>query len=383
MPGKSICARLKLSSTMHTNDAEQIWQEYVDRELAVIAHVLTELGFELEVEQPHLFGERYLMRAVTTVSGRKLILLGHRREDGKRVVIKATSDAGGIRELEHERTCRAVLQRINFAYQTFLSPEEILFTKRGPYTLSIQAFIEQERPFLGRPLEEQFALALSAFKAQEGAHATTYGHERIIRNTFGARDAAGYLAAFRQFQKEILKRIPDEALRALLEKSVELLEASREIIEQYGGFLTHTDFVPHNFRVVGHDIYLLDYSSLRFGNKYEGWARFLNFMALYNPPLQQALMDYVRLNRTPEESLALKLMRIYRLGEIISYYANIIEKCSGNLRILNQERVRFWTHVLAAVLDDRQPAPAVLEEYKKKRDQLRSAEEKRRQKDLH
>lgn len=360
------------------------WGKYRERALATITPMLEKLGFELENAQPHIGGERYLMQAVTTASGTKLILLGRRKKDGMRVVIKATDTLDGARELAHERKCRRVLQEINFAYRVFLSPEEILFMKRAGYTLSVQAFIEQENAFLARPLKEQFSLALRAFKAQESAHATTYGHERLVRKTFGSMNAAAYLDTFEGFKRNIFRELPDGMIpQHVLDEASKWLAEGREIIEQYCGFLAHTDFVPHNIRVKDRDIYLLDHSSLRFGNKYEGWARFVNFMTLYNPPLAEALTEYVHLNRTPEESLALKLMRIYRLGEIVWYYTDTLKKCSGNLCLLNGERVRFWAHVLTAVLHDEKVPPETIDNYRNARDTLRSEDEKLRQKDLH
>lgn len=354
---------------MSLKDAQQIWEEYKERELGRVLPVLAELGFALEDIQPHLGGERYLMRAVTTAHGRKLILLGRRASDDKRVVIKATSDLAGTRELERERECRVVLGKINFAYQVFFSPEEILFTRRNGLAISVQAFIEQARPFLERPLEEQFALALKAFKAQEGAHATTWKHHALIQKTFDTKDASDYLQAFKQFSDNTAAQ--------------EFLQKNLNTIEQYCGFLTHTDFVPHNFRVVGSDIYLLDHSSLRFGNKYEGWARFINFMLLYNPPLERALVQYVRDNRAPEESLSLRLMRIYRLGEIIWYYRDKLAVSSGDLLALNQTRVDFWSGALQAPLQDTTVSREVIAAYQRTRDSLRSEEEKLRQIGLH
>ncbi len=366
------------------NNPEKDWEAYRERELAVITPILDKLGFKLESSQPHIAGERYIMRAVTTTSGRKLILLGRRIKDNVRVVIKATNDPGGIHELEHERECRRVLQKINFAYHVFLSPEEILFTKRAGYTLSVQSFIEQESTFLARPLKEQFALALKAFKAQEGAHATTYGHEHLVRKTFGSMNATNYLDAFEKFKRNIFRELPDGMVsKSILDEASKRLTEGQEVIEQYCGFLTHTDLIPHNIRVKDGEIYLLDHSSLRFGNKYEGWMRFINFMTLYNPPLADALIEYVRLNRTPEELLSLRLMRIYRLGEIIWYYVNTLDKCTGDLHTLNTERVKFWARVLEAVLRDEPVPQDVLERYRTIRDTLRSPEEKVRQKDLH
>lgn len=356
---------------------QQEWKARCDMEIAIVSPILNNLGFSLDPVQPHTQGERYLMQAVTTRSGQKLILLGKDTATGARVVIKVASSKDGMQELEHERICRKVLKDIGFSYQKFLSPEELLFVHKGPYLISIQAFIEQERPFLDRSIEEQFSLALQAFKAQESAHAATYEHARLVRRTFGSIDAAGYLRTFEGFRK--CARSQD----ALLAEAAQQLANERHTIEQYCGFLTHTDFVPHNFRVVGNAIYLLDHSSLRFGNKYEGWARFLNFMTLHNRPLEAAFLAYVRENRTPEEYRALRLMRLYRLGEILCYYTRTLEKSEGDLRTLNEARIGFWSDVLKATLKDERVSDQVVEAYIHVRDSLRSSEEKQRQEGLH
>lgn len=349
--------------------AQQNREGYREQQLATVTPILKELGFALQAQQPHLGGERYLMQAVTTASGRKLILLGYRVSDNTRVVIKATGDPEGMRELEHERSCREILHEIGFAYKIFRSPEEILFKHTRGFLISVQAFISQEKPFLARDLKEQFSLALTAFKAQESAHATTYKHLRLIRHTFGSMNAGDYLRLFARMSENLRAR--------------DLLEKHRETIEQYCGFLTHVDFVPHNFRIAHGEIFLLDHSSLRFGNKYEGWARFLNFMTLYNPALEKALTKYIALNRTPEESLSLRLMRIYRLGEIIWYYRDKLPHSRGNLYTLNSKRVEFWSTVLDAMLEDREVPEATIAEYRRVRDSLRSPEERERQVDLH
>jgi hypothetical protein len=363
---------------------KQLWEEFKDRELLGIKPILERLGFELDTHQPHLLGERYLMHAVTTKSGRKLILLGKRKTDSLPVIIKATNDPKGITEIEHERLCRKILQKIRFAYDTFLSPTELVFTKQHGFVISIQAFIEQKSAFLDRPVEEQFSFALRAFKAQESTHAATYEHAKLIQNTFGSMNAAQYINRFTEFKTNILNESPEiKSLKILLDTALERLSQGKETIEQYSYFLTHTDFVPHNFRIVGDDIYLLDYSSLRFGNKYEGWARFLNFMTLYNPELEDVLLKYVRVNRTPEESESLHLMRIYRLGEIIWYYIRALQKSTDDLRVLNSARVDFWSEVLAAQLERKKVSHQILEDYKLKRDSLRSEDEKKRQENLH
>lgn len=365
-------------------DAKKDWEAYVAQERSVVTPLLAREGFSVDDEQPHTSGERYLMQAVTTTSGRKLILLGRRDADGQRVVIKIASDNNGMREIEHERVCRKMLPKLGFAYSVFRTPDEVFFGKRAGRLISIQKFIDQESTFLSRPLSEQFSLALKAFKAQEGAHATTYGHERAIAKTYDSMGADAYLSTFKEFVAKIAHAASDELVpKNVLADAAQQLQAGKNVIEQYGDFLTHTDFVPHNIRIHNGDLYLLDASAIRFGNKYEGWARFINFMTLYNPELADALLEYVRLNRTQEEVEALRLMRVYRLGEIIWYYLNTLERCSGNLRELNTERVRFWTHVLVAVLYGERISADVLTAYRTKRDALRSEDEKQRQRGLH
>lgn len=361
---------------------KQQWGEYCEKELLAIRPLLAHEGFVLEEEQPHIRGERYLMQAVTTISGIKIILLG-RDLSGTKVVIKATRDVRGRSELIHERTCREVLKKIDFAGEVFHTPKERAFIEHNGYTISIQNFIEQECTFLERPLETQFEFALRAFKAQESAHATTLKHRRLIGSIFGIRDAKTYLTTATSFVAQIHEKLDNDDINKILQKALETLTSHENIIEQYTGFLTHTDFVPHNVRIVDGTMYLLDHSSLTFGNKYEGWARFINFMTLYNPPLQRALEEYVRLNRTEEESVALRMMRIYRLSEIIWYYVRTLEKSEENLLVLNTERIHFWTEILSCVLNEKEVENKTLEVYKTRRDSLRSAEEKNRQRDLH
>ncbi|KND49408.1 MAG: hypothetical protein AB203_04410 [Parcubacteria bacterium C7867-008] len=364
------------------NNEKTEWDAYITEERTHIEPLLAELGYTLEEDQPHLSGERYLMQAVTTTSGRKLILIGV-DTDGTRVVIKATRDPRGMEELLHERSCRQTLETIDFAYDVFHTPKELVWVKRNGYLIVIHAFIEQDSTFISRPITEQFSLALSAFKAQESARATTYAHIRRVRNTFGSMDATGYLNTFEGFIRNINTQESSSELASLLDQAKNLLTENKDRIQQYGGFLTHTDFVPHNFRVVGSDIYLLDTASLRFGNKYEGWARFINFMMLYNPPLVEAFVQYVRDNRSPEESEALRLMRIYRLGEILCYYSGWVERVDENLLELTHARITFWTEALNAVLKNESLSSVALDTYRSRRDELRSEDEKRRQENLH
>lgn len=370
---------------MPEHDAQQLWNDYCARELARLRPILAEQGFVLEDEQPHLAGERFLMQAETTTSGKKLILLGQHTQDRVRVVIKATSDPAGARELEHERTCRNLLRTISFAYDVFHTPDELFYAREGGLTITVQRFIEQSCTFLERPTAEQFTLALTAFKAQERAQVTTHRHIREVRSIVDLYDTRRYLKNVRAFMEESVVGTKQEeaGLRTDLERSCEQLRANEESIERYCGFLTHTDFVPHNIRVQNGTIYLLDASSVRFGNKHEGWARFLNFMTLYNPPLVGAFQQYTELNRAPEEATSVRLMRLYRLGEIIRYYVRAHERSQGNLRTLNRARITFWHDVLQSVLEDRPLTESTRQAYIQTRDVLRSTEEKKRQVSLH
>lgn len=362
---------------MEKHQTQQSWEEYRDKELTATGPILKKLGFDLDQNQVHIGGERYLS------SGHKLVLLGQRSSDRKRVVIKISSDDKGAAEIRRERASRYILEKINFAYHVFFSPAEILFRQRGKHTIAITEFIEQECSFLERPLAEQFFLALQALEAQEGAHATTYEHTRLISRVFGRWSAPEYLSLFTNYAREINSLAPDHKIKNILEKAGEFLQRNSDIIDLYSDFLVHWDFVPHNIRVRGHDIYLLDHSSLRFGNKYEGWARLINFMTLYNRPLEKILLDYVHQNRNAEEYLSLRLMRVFRLTEIIRHYARVIPHSTGNLELLNKKRLGFWTSALESVLADSLLSAEIIESYKKERDALRSSEEKLRQKELH
>lgn len=341
------------------------------KELEILTPLLAELGYRLDAKQPHISGERTLMGPIG--GGRKLVLLATDAH-GTRVVIKASNDPKAIEEMEHERVCRDFLEKIKFAYEVFSSPKELLHARRRGYTVVVTKFIEQDTNFLDRPTKEQFGLALRAFKAQEGAHATTYEHARAIQSTFGEMRA-----------KDYIEKLSEYARVTGLPEALAFVEKHKETLEQYSGFLTHWDFTPHNIRVRGECVYLLDHSSLRFGNKYEGWARFINFMELYNPPLARALIQYVKDNRTREESESLRVMRVYRLVELIRYYHSWLPRTEGNLHDLAKARISFWTQVLETVLssDDAVISESVVLEYKKTRDALRSEEEKERQRGLH
>ena len=364
----------------------EAWASYVEGEKERLLPILTELGFTLDETQVHIAGERFLMMGERDVGGggKKLVLTGIETKTGMRMLIKASSDSRGIAEIAHEREARETLRTLKFAYAHLISPREILYRKINGVLLHVTEFIEQDRAFLDRPTEEQFSLLLGALKSQEGMHATTYGHTKAIRPTLGLWNSADYLRSFAQFRERSLAADPgNKELCAILESATKVLMENRLAIEQYCGFLTHSDFVPHNLRVRGSDLYLLDYASLHFGNKHESWARLLNFMVLYNRPLEKALIEYVENNRTPEESTSLWLMRIYKLGKLLEYHTSTLSRTTGDLHTLSSERVTFWSTVLKTLLEKKSLDENVITDYQTSRDQLRSTEEKERQKVLH
>lgn len=372
---------------MQNNIAKEEWGLYVENEKRRVKPFLTRNGFVLDDEQPQTIGERYLTRPVG--GGRKVVLFGHRENDGTRVVIKTSSEAQGMDELLHEKEVHEMLTHIRFAYGTFALPNILHFDKEDG--LFITEYIAQEKPFLDRSLREQFSIALNAFKAQEKAHATTTGHWdelRRIMKTHAHYIKPGEYRKISEYAQDLMM-IRDHStelytqLKPLLNRVIGLVEDNKIILERYDGFLTHWDFTPQNFRIKDGTIYLLDLTSIRFGNKYESWARFINFMVLYNSALTSALVDYIRLNRTEEEVLVLRIMRAYRLVELIRYYATWLGRTEGDTRLLAEARITFWTDVLEAVLDSREVPDSTIEKYKGKRDNLRSTDEKRRQQGLH
>lgn len=355
---------------------EGLWKKYIDSELKVISDILNPIGFSLESEQLHISGERYLM------TRDKLVLTGRRNSDNKKVVIKVSNKPEGKVEISNEKKTRDILASLAFTKDTLLFPEEIFFGEIGGYVFLITLFIEQVKVLVEHSLEEQFFLAMRAFEAQEAFHATTFEHVRSIQKKFPIFLADEYTSSFSEFKSRANVEIKNESLNNLLTESLDLISKNTELINKYANYLTHTDFAPHNLRISDHSIYMLDCSAIQFGNKYEGWARFLNYMALHNPKLEHALSKYVSDNRGKEESLSLKIMRVYKLGYIIDYYVRSLSKTSGDLHRLTEIRITFWQEVLDAVLHSKALSIEALNSYIKNRDSLRSVEEKKRQKEF-
>ncbi|MDO8408340.1 MAG: hypothetical protein Q7S95_03860 [bacterium] len=350
-----------------------MWGAFVREELRTLAGLLEREGFTLDEEQPHTSGERFLM------TREKLVLLGMRTADGRRVVIKVSRHPAGHAEIRREKEVLDTLQRVAFASGAILLPSEVYFSTLSGYLVWVSEFIEQDEVFAARPIEEQFFMALDAFETQEGFHANTFENLRSISGVFPIATAKTYLESFSKFKDTVAQTLNVVAVFARAERE---LHAHVHTLERYSGYLTHTDFAPANTRVQGRNMYLIDLSSVSFGNKYEGWARFINWALLHSPELERFLLEYVRKNRGAEEYLCLRLMRLYKAGLLAGYYAETLPKTAGDLRLLTEERIGLWRSVMEALLADT-PVPTVtLDDYRHKRNALRSPEETERQKEF-
>lgn len=361
---------------MKSTQNDYSWISSKKEELENISSILKSLGYSLDENQPHISGERYLM------TKDKLVLAGENTQSGTHVIIKASKYPDGQKEIEAEKNSRDLLKSLSFAKKTITFPDELYYGKHDNFLIWITSYIPQDKVFVAHGIEEQFFLALRAFEAQEAFHATTFEHLRNIKNTFPIFKSSEYFIEFGTFKKTITENYPDEKLQATLVKAAEFLKANKETIDRYANHLTHTDFVPHNFRIRGHDVYMLDCSSVYFGNKYEAWARFLNYMLIHNPVLDQLLSDYILKNRGEEEYLSLRLMRIFKIGKLLEYYSRSLNKATGDLHTLTEVRINFWHQVLQAILTGTPLPDEARNSYIAKRDALRSPEEKMRQREF-
>lgn len=348
----------------------------IKKEIGKISDILFDLRFSLDEIQPHISGERFLM------AKNKMVLVGKRNSDNLKVIIKSSNNQDGQKEITNEKKSRDILQNLSFTRETILFPKEIFFGKRDNYLFWISEYIEQEMVFVEHSLEEQFFLILKAFESQEAFHANTFEHLKSISSVFSVFYGREYFKEFETFKESFAQNYPDLEIQKTMELALQILVKYKKEIDTFCGYLTHTDFVPHNFRVKNKDIYMLDCSAVQFGNKYEGWARFLNYMIIHNPLLEKILIQYIKENRDKIDYVNLYLMRIYKIGFLLQYYSLSINKTSGNLKKLTGERINFWHQILKLIMEDKQINYELIENYKKERDELRSDEEKQRQKEF-
>lgn len=361
---------------MKSTQNNSSWLDSKKEELKNISSLLERIGFSLNEHQPHISGERYLM------TKNKFVLAGKCMKDGVRVIVKASQHPDGQKEIETEKKSRDLLQSLSFAKKTIAFPDELYFGKHDGVLVLITVYIPQDKIFVAHGLEEQFFLALRAFEDQEAFHATTFEHLQNIKDVFPVYNAEKNIKKFETFIKHITENYPDKNLHAMLLKAEEFLKSEVHIIESYSRYLVHQDFVPHNFRIQNKKIFMLDCSSVYFSNKYEGWARFLNYMIIHSPDLEKLLVKYIIENRGEKEYLSLRLMRVLKIGELLEYYARSFNKTTGDLHALTEVRIRFWQEVLESILADKPLSEETRNNYIEKRNALRSPEEKERQREF-
>lgn len=362
---------------MKSTNARLSWIADTTKQTKIIGEILNTLGFKLDENQLHISGERYLM------TRNKLVLSATKIDGNKRVIVKASEHADGKKEIATEKTFRDSLLSIEFTKKRVLFPKEIYYGKEKVYDLLITEYISQDKIFVDHAIKDQFFIILHSFEAQEAFHATTFEHIRKIEKVFPIFTPQKYIESFTELirnPRDVLSKIGEE--NKTLELALDILSKQKNILERYSGYLTHTDFVPHNFRIHNRTLYMLDCSAVHFGNKYEGWARFLNYMLIHNPELEQMLDKYIDANRGKDEYLDLQLMRIYKIGYLINYYANSLDKTEGELYELTKIRLIFWNNILTEIVKGKKPNQEMVDEYRNRRNILRSPEEKRRQQEF-
>ena len=366
----------KIALSNDTLPAAESFAQYKQTELAQATALATKLGYNLDAEQIHAAGERFIM------SGKKLVLTGTRQSDKQRVIIKYSTDRSGRQEITHEHLLAERLNQLDFAAHSFAAPAEYEYRDDGTSTVRVVEYITEDIPLLQLTTEQQFFSILRSLTTQAGLHATTAGHIRDIKAVFGLATATDYLAASEYYQTFITANAPTDSANETITQAVVTLHTNKSFLAQYAGFLTHTDFAPHNVRAKGTELYLLDQTSLHFGNKHESWARMINYLLLYNFELANYLLQYVADNRSPEEVTSLRMMRIYKLLYLLAFYCSSYQKTIGDHKELSLERLTFWHQVLECTLADTLPTPEQIATYTQKRDALRNQEEKNRQREL-
>ncbi len=356
---------------------KQEWENWKEQEFLVIKQILKTKEIILDENQNHISGERFLM------SGKKLVLQGLHSPTAKKVIVKYSSDPESTEEIVDERRRKKNLEEIHFGYKSIYFPVEIFYEETKIYTILITEYIEQPEVIIKLPIQEQFFLSLKALEAFEGVHSVVTSHSKALSQLQEPFSAKKYLSEFMKMFQETQVNIPDliETLSAL-QSAKKFLEENKPLIDKYCDFLTHNDFVPHNMRIMNNDIVVLDHSSLIVGNKYESWARYLNFMVLYSPELENLLSSHVKKNRNDDEYLMLRVMRAYKISFLINFYSKAINKTEGGLHIITSNRLTMWTKNLLSILEDTKIPEQLTLEHHKILNEHRSVEEKKRHKEI-
>ncbi len=329
------------------------------------------LGITLDTTQLNIGGERSIM------SPYKYVLTGIKNNTQEKIILKCSNHPKGIKEIKNEHHIQNTLNSLPFSEQELLMPEEIFFGKKNNYTVLITLFIEQRKIFTDYSLEQQFFMSLHLLEYQETLHATTKEHRSSIRNLFPYNSPDFYLNHYQSMGDEIKSLW--SGTNDTIDIGFDFIKKNASLLNMFDRYLIHTDLVLHNLRINNRQFYLLDCVSFRLGNKYESWARFINFMEIHNPKLVPLLKQYIKDDRGETEYTTLSLMRIYKICFLMRFYAKSLQKTKGNLHSLTRARLVFWQHVLSSVIHDIPVSDKERITYYKQRNALRTEIEKKRQ----
>jgi hypothetical protein len=135
-------------------------------------------------------------------------------------------------------------------------------------------------------------------------------------------------------------------------------------------------------RVQENEVIILDHSSLVIGNKYESWARFLNFMILFSRDLDKILSTHILTERGEEEFTMLQVMRVYKMMQLIHFYAKSVSKTEGDLLVITLNRLEMWSNNMLDIINGDEISKNRINEHLDILDKNRSTEEKLRHKDI-
>ncbi|MBI5045402.1 MAG: hypothetical protein HZC14_00090 [Candidatus Niyogibacteria bacterium] len=330
----------------------------------------------MEKKQPHISGERAVL------SQKSLVLFCAEKSTGNRVVVKCSGHEDGMREIRREKIMRDHLATAKYSTDRPALPKETFFGERDNYIFLATEYVDQERVFVKHDLQQQFFMALNAFERQEAFHATTYEHLSSIKKIAEIITPELYSEKFGNFIKNANANYQNSETLSTLMQAKNLFDQNLNMVRTYSYYLIHEDLVPHNFRIRNSHIHMLDCASLQYGNKYESWARFINYMVIHSPELEKKLLQYIKNSRGEREYLCLRVMRAFKVAQLINYHASLISKVEGNFLQLTKIRLDFWTKVLSKILADEKISSEEHENYTRQRDALRSNEEKERQQEF-
>ena len=350
------------------------FKENIQKELKALEPRIEALGFELLSKQPHITGER------TYQSQTRLVLEAIHTESGKKVIIKTSKDPEYKKELRYEKGVKELLERINYADKVLLSPRDLFYIEQDDYIFYISEYIEQDAVFVSHSLEEQFFMILPMLESMETYFISTYEMHKGVAKICPIYDYARYHSLTKEYKTTIEKLLPEK--KALFNRALSYFKNHQKEIEMFTGYLIHDDLVPHNMRIQGRKIYMLDHATMRFGNKYDTWARFLNYMTIHNPELRDKLYEHIKQERDKEDYKAIQAMRVYKTFMILDYYVDVYASSKGNTQELALVRMHFWSDVLKSIIEETLTPYELIGEYRNKRDTLRSQEEKERQREF-